>query len=146
MARRTQRDGGAEPPPGLEEARVARVIDGDTIELAGGARLRYLGIDTPELASGRRPAEPYAREAMEMNRRLVEGKRIHLERDVSERDRFGRLLRHVYVDGVLVGAELVREGAAQAKTYPPDVRYRPCFRLLEREARGDGRGLWAQPR
>lgn len=144
VARQTRRGGGGPPPLGLEPAQVVRVIDGDTIELTGGERLRYVGMDTPEMASGRRPSEPYAPEATEMNRRLVDGRRVLLERDASDRDRFGRLLRHVYVDGIMVGAELVREGAALARAYPPDVRYRPCFRLLEREARSSARGLWTR--
>jgi micrococcal nuclease len=74
---------------------------------------------------------------------MVQGKPALLERDVSETDRFGRLLRYVWVDGVLINAELVREGWAQSSSYPPDVRYQACFRQLEREAREAGRGIWA---
>ncbi len=69
---------------------------------------------------------------------------MRLERDVSERDRFGRLLRYVYVDGILVNAELVREGYAETLFYPPDTRYASCFAALEVEAQESRRGMWAR--
>ncbi len=119
-------------------SRVARVIDGDTIELANGDRVRYIGIDTPERG------EPFFGNATRLNRSLVEGKRIRLMRDVSEKDRFGRLLRYVYVDDILVNAELVREGYARALEYEPDVRFFACFAALEQEALDQQRGMWAQ--
>ncbi|NIM05287.1 MAG: hypothetical protein GTN65_06650, partial [Armatimonadetes bacterium] len=62
-------------------------------------------------------------EAWQANRELVEGKEVRLERDVSETDRYGRLLRYVYVDDVLVNAELVKKGLAEVRSYPPDTRY-----------------------
>ena len=91
-------------------------------------------VDTPEF---------HAAEAADANRDLVEGRRVHLVRDVSDRDRFGRMLRYVYVSGVMVNAELVREGHARAVEFPPDVRYTACFEALEEEAREAGRGMWA---
>ncbi len=118
-------------------ARIARVIDGDTVELADGARVRYIGVDTPERG------EPLFTEATRLNRRLVEGREARLARDTSETDRFGRLLRYVYVDDILVNAELVREGLAKAVEYPPDVRFHQCFAALEREAVDGRRGIWA---
>lgn len=66
-----------------------------------------------------------------------------LQKDVSGKDRFGRLLRFVYSDGILVNAELVREGYADARVYPPDTRYAGCFAALEREAREARRGMWS---
>ena len=88
--------------------------------------------------------EHYGLEATAFNRRLVEGRKVNLERDVSNQDRFGRLLRFVYADGILVNAELVREGYARAKVYPPDTRYAQCFAALEQEAREAGKGLWSK--
>jgi len=121
-------------------ATVGRVIDGDTIELAGGARVRYIGIDTPEMSGHR---ECYATEATAKNRELVEGKRVALRKDVSETDRYGRLLRYVYLPtGEMVNATLVREGYAVASTFPPDVMFADLFVELEREAREAARGLW----
>lgn len=118
---------------------VERVIDGDTIVIAGGERVRYVGIDAPELRP--RP-EPFAREALEANRRLAQGRYVRLVPGVTERDRFGRLLRYVIADGVLVEAELVREGLARAQAYQPGQPYAPCLERLEREARTARRGMW----
>jgi micrococcal nuclease len=121
------------------------VVDGDTIEVEMGGRrhtVRYIGIDTPEVADPRRPVMCYGEEASRRNRQLVEGKTILLEKDVSETDRYGRLLRYVWADGVFVNAALVQEGYARVYTVPPDVRYAELFRRLEREAREAGRGLW----
>jgi len=126
---------------GRESAQVIRVVDGDTIVIAGNRRVRYIGIQAPEM--GARP-QFYGPEATQANRRLLEGKIVTLEKDVSETDRFGRLLRYVYVDGIQVNAELVREGYARAAAYPPDTRYQECLELLAQEARQSARGIWAR--
>ncbi|MDP2727493.1 MAG: thermonuclease family protein, partial [Dehalococcoidia bacterium] len=102
----------ATPGSGRQEARVARVIDGDTIELEGGQRVRYIGVNTPEMNDSRPTVRAWAQRGKEKNQELVEGKKVTIERDVSETDRYGRLLRYVYVDGVMVNAELVRLGYA----------------------------------
>jgi hypothetical protein len=118
---------------------VARVIDGDTIEVeinGQGYKVRYIGVNTPEVG------EPFYAEAAEANRRLVEGRVVELEKDVSETDRHGRLLRYVYVGETMINAELVSQGYAQAVTYPPDVKYQDLFLQLQQEAREAGRGLW----
>lgn len=120
--------------------KVTRVIDGDTIELEGGQRVRYIGIDTPEL-SGK--VECFGREAYDKNRELVEGKEIRLEKDVSETDRYGRLLRYVYVGDSFINDVLVRTGYANASSYPPDIKYQEQFREAEREAREANKGLWS---
>ena len=78
-----------------------------------------------------------------MNRRLVEGKPARLELDVQRRDQYGRLLAYVWVDDVMVNAELVRQGYAQVMTVPPNVRYQELFLKLQREARAARRGLFA---
>ena len=122
-------------------AKVSRVIDGDTIVIGGGERVRYLGVDTPEV--GEDP-EPFGPQATELNRRLVEGRSVLLVKDTSDRDRFGRLLRFVYADGILVNAELVREGFARAVVFPPDDRHAGCLAALEEEARRERRGLWGE--
>lgn len=125
------------------ELKVKRVIDGDTIELANGERVRYIGIDTPEIYPPRGP-EYYSKEAKEANRTLVEGKRVRLEFDVENRDKYGRLLAYVFVDTIFVNAELLRLGYAKVYFVPPNVRYRALFIKLETEARSAGRGLWAE--
>ena len=81
-------------------------------------------------------------EATEYNRRLVEGRRVQLIKDESDKDRFGRLLRYVLAGDILVNAELVREGLAEAKRYEPDVKFADCFDALMQEAREDQRGMW----
>jgi micrococcal nuclease len=137
------RDAGA--PPGTVEAQVVRVVDGDTIivRLDGrDVRVRYIGINTPESADPRREVQCFGKEAAARNEQLVGGKRVRLEKDVSETDQYGRLLRYVYVDGTMVNAVLVQEGYAYAITVPPDVRYAEELRRLEREAREARRGLW----
>ena len=120
---------------------VTRVIDGDTIIIEGGYRVRYIGIDTPEIHP---EVEAFGIEAREANRRLVEGKQVRLERDVSETDKYGRLLRYVYVGDILVNAELVRQGLAKVKAYPPDTKYQDYLEEMEAEARNKERGMWAK--
>ena len=126
-------------PPGT--VKVVRVIDGDTITVEGNYRVRYIGIDTPETYPR---AEAFGIEALEANQRLVAGRRVRLERDVSDTDRYDRLLRYVYVDDVFVNAELVKMGLARAVAYPPDTRYQDYLEEMEAEARRAGRGIWAR--
>jgi|LSQX01.1.fsa_nt_gb micrococcal nuclease len=131
------------PPPSVEApeeftALCTRVVDGDTIVIEGGERVRYIGMDTPELEG----AEPGAEAATEANRELVEGREVRIVLDVEHRDQYGRLLAYVYADGVFVNAELLRRGLAQIVTYPPNVRHEAQLRSLQREARQAGRGLW----
>lgn len=121
--------------------KVTRVIDGDTIAIEGDYRVRYIGIDTPEVYP---EVEAYSIEAREANRQLVEGKEVRLERDVSEADKYDRWLRYVYVDDIFVNAELVRQGLAEARAYPPDTKYQEYLEELEAEAREAGRGIWAK--
>jgi micrococcal nuclease len=133
-------------PQGRQSARVVRVVDGDTIDvdLAGATvRVRYIGMDTPETVDPRRPVGCFGAEAAARNRALVEGREVELEKDVSETDSFGRLLRYVYVDGVMVNEALVREGYAQVATYPPDVKYVDRLLAAQREAQAARRGLWS---
>ena len=120
--------------------RITRVIDGDTVVLGSGERVRYIGVDTPEME----PLEPFGKQAMEANRQLVEGKTVRLEKDASETDRYGRLLRYVWVDNTMVNLELVRRGLAEAKAYPPDTRYQALLDAAEAEAKLLGRGMWAR--
>ena len=123
------------------QVKVVRVIDGDTIEIAGGAHVRYIGMDTPETYQ---KVEFYGPEAKAKNIELVEGKLVTLEKGISETDKYGRLLRYVYVDGVFVNGELVRLGYAEAVSYPPDTRYQWQLELLEKEAKAARLGIWGE--
>ncbi len=127
----------------LEEAKVARVIDGDTIELENGQRVRYIGIDTPETVDPRKPVQCFGREASSKNKELVEGETVRLEKDVSQTDKYGRLLRYVFVNDVFVNDYLVVEGFAYASTFPPDIKYQNKFLKSERQAQLDNKGLWS---
>lgn len=120
------------------KAYVSRVIDGDTFVIASGQRVRLIGIDTPEVN------QPYYFEAKQKLANLVANKEVELEKDVSETDKYGRLLCYVYIDAIFVNAELVKQGYARVFTYPPDVKYAQLFVNLEREARIKNRGLWGQ--
>ncbi|MEX0625564.1 MAG: thermonuclease family protein [Chloroflexota bacterium] len=130
---------------------VVDVVDGDTIkvEINGGVfTVRYIGIDTPETVHPTVPVEWMGAEASMANTLLVEGQEVWLEKDISEVDQYGRLLRYVWLqqgtDWLLVNYELVRLGFANSSTYAPDVLYQELFLEAEGEARGAGSGLWGE--
>lgn len=129
---------------------MVRVVDGDTIvvEIEGiESHVRYIGMDSPEPTAVDADVRTLAEAATAANRALVEGRSVVLEKDVSETDRFDRLLRNVWVkrfDGalIMVGLELVRTGFAQVATYPPDVKYVDLLTDAQRSAWDSAVGLW----
>ena len=128
-------------------ARVLRIVDGDTIQVAlKGTRekVRYIGIDTPEEVKPDTPVQCYARKAAARNAQLVRGRRVLLRFDRNPRDRYGRLLAYVYraPDDLFVNAQLVREGAARADPFPDNHAHAALFARLADDARAGGRGLW----
>jgi micrococcal nuclease len=128
------------------EGTVVRVVDGDTVHVRVGERIekvRYIGVNTPEVHHPTKGEEPGGREAAAENRTLVDGRRVRLELDAQARDRYGRLLAYVWVGETMVNAELVRRGYAQVMTVPPNVRHQTLFLSLQRDARAAHRGLWA---
>jgi len=137
-------------PPALAaglEGTVVRVVDGDTIHVKVGERVekvRYIGVNTPEVHHPTKGEEPGGREAACVNRDLVAGRQVRLELDAQTHDRYGRVLAYVWVDGAMINAELVRLGYAQVMTIPPNVRHQALFRRLQREAREAERGLWGR--
>ena len=130
-------------PEVAQTVRVIRVIDGDTIEIEGGQKIRYIGIDTPETVDPRKPIQCFGIEASNKNKELVEDKSVRLEKDVSGTDKYGRLLRYVYVDDIFVNEYLIRQGFAHSSTYPPDVKYQNQFLQAQQEAQNNNRGLWS---
>jgi micrococcal nuclease len=129
------------------EARVVRVVDGDTILVArdgGTDRVRYIGIDTPETVKPGTPVQCFGHRASAENDRLVSGRAVRLVVGEEPRDRYGRLLAYVYraADGRFVNEELVRDGYARTLTIPPNDRYAGRFAALQDAAREAGRGLW----
>ncbi|MDP2671752.1 MAG: thermonuclease family protein [bacterium] len=124
--------------------KVTKVVDGDTIEIEGGKHVRYIGIDTPETVDPRKEVQCFGQEASDKNKEMVEGKEVRLEKDVSETDKYDRLLRYVYVGDTFVNDSLVRQGYARASSYPPDVKHQDQFTEAEKEARENDRGLWSE--
>ena len=137
------------PTPALTEAQVVNVVDGDTITVSIGDRLytvRYIGIDTPETVHPSKPVQWMGAEASAANAALVEGQTVYLEKDVSETDRYGRLLAYVYLaDGRMVNEELVRLGYAYSSSYPPDVYRQGAMIAAQQTAVASGVGLWGTP-
>lgn len=132
-----------------EKAHVKKIVDGDTIELDDGKKVRYIGIDTPETKHPTKGVQCFGKEASEMNKKLVEGKDVYLVRDVSETDRYKRLLRYVYLpnphstgEALFINKYLVEEGYAYSLTYPPDVKYSSLFTELQKKASEEHKGLW----
>ncbi len=126
-----------------DQVRVQWVADGDTIVLTDGRHVRYIGIDTPEIDSDSRRAQPMGYEARAINRSLVEGKRLRLTYDEERKDRYGRTLAYVYLpDGTLVNAELVKRGAAFVLYRHPNTSKARLLLDAQREAMQKGRGIW----
>jgi micrococcal nuclease len=130
-------------------ARVLRVVDGDTIVVSIEGtmeRVRYIGVDAPELARAGDGlvAECGANAARAANEELVADAEVRLERDVSDRDRFGRLLRHVWLGDTLVTEALAARGAVEARSYPPDIALDGRLSAAEDEARAARAGMWGQ--
>jgi micrococcal nuclease len=127
---------------------VARVIDGDTFEVnAGGAidTVRVIGIDTPEIADPRKSAECFGAEASSKAKEILSGKNVRLESDPDqgERDKYGRLLRHVFLeDGTNFGLLMIKQGYAREYAYPVPGKYRAEFQAAQNYARENSLGLW----
>lgn len=143
-------------PYNYNDILVRRVIDGDTLQLESGERVRLIGIDTPEMHESDkfyrdaqrtkqdiRTIRELGRRAYEFTKNLVEGRRVSLEFDVEKRDKYDRLLAYVYLkDGTFVNAEIVKQGYASLMTIPPNVKYADLFLNLYQQARQNKRGLW----
>lgn len=141
-----------------EDIAVVHIYDGDTIRLANGEKVRFVGVDTPESSENRKLFRDAARsgrdiqQILSMGRRAAEytkallgGRRVRLEFDIERRDKYGRLLAYVYRadDGLFVNEALVKNGYAYPMTIPPNIRYADDFRKLFREAQKAKRGLWS---
>lgn len=118
--------------------KVEEVIDGDTLVLTDNERVRLLGINTPE------HDQHYFEEAKEVLKMLVIGKEVKLEKDITDKDIYGRLLRYVFIGNLFVNEEMVKRGFANAFTFPPDVKYADKFIEAERVARSRELGLWVK--
>ncbi len=135
---------------------VSRVIDGDTIVLSDGQKVRLTGIDTPEVYFSEKllrdskksgddvkTIQALGKRASAFTKELCLGKKVRLEYDVNRRDRYKRTLAYVYLeDGTFVNAKIIQEGFAQVMTVAPNVKYADLFLKLQKEAREANRGLW----
>lgn len=127
-----------------ELAFVERIVDGDTIELSDGRKVRYIGADTPETKNPRVGVQCFGKEASKFNASLVSGRWVRLEKDVNDTDKYGRLLRYVWIDDVLVNKKLIAEGFAFARSFPPDIKRQDELKKAEKAAREANLGLWAE--
>jgi micrococcal nuclease len=130
-----------------DDARVVRVVDGDTVVVETGGRqekVRYIGVDTPESVKPGTPVQCFAKAASAANKRLIEGRAVRIVQDAEARDRYGRLLAYVYraSDGLFVNAQLVRDGYARPLTIRPNVAHAAEFDRLAASARHAHKGLW----
>jgi micrococcal nuclease len=122
--------------------KVKRVIDGDTLLLTNGERVRLIGVDTPETKHPQKPIEYFGKEAYFFTKQMVDGKEARFEFDRQKRDRYGRLLAYVYLlDGTFLNAEIIKQGYGFAYTRFP-FKHMEEFRRYEREARENRKGLW----
>lgn len=133
---------------------VTKVIDGDTIEIKSDGlilKVRLIGIDTPETVDPRRPVGCFGKKASAETKRLIEGKHVILTKDVSETDKYNRLLRYVFLpiregENLFINDYLIRQGFAKILTYPPDIKYDSRFLQAQKEAKDNLRGLWGECR
>lgn len=122
----------------LKTAKVTRVTDGDTIEIDGKTKVRYIGIDSPEFGNC------FADKSKAINENLVFGKDIQIETDIQEFDKYKRLLAYVYVDNIMVNQKLIETGYAKLLTIPPDVKYVEEFKKAQANAQKEKIGLWQE--
>lgn len=126
---------------------VTKVTDGDTIRVQLGDQnisVRLIGIDTPEISHPKEPVQCYGPEAQEALEKLILNKEIKLEKDVSDTDRFGRSLRYVWLEDMLINEYLTENGFAFASAYPPDTKYQDKISQSEQSAKINERGLWSK--
>ncbi|MCX8008121.1 MAG: thermonuclease family protein [Patescibacteria group bacterium] len=120
--------------------KVVKVIDGDTIVLANGDKVRYIGVNSPEIHKD----ECFGKESKRRNEELVLNNYVVLKKDVSETDKYKRLLRYVYLpDGTFVNKKIVQEGYAYASSYPPDISLQEELREAQKDAQQRKQGLWS---
>ncbi len=123
---------------------VTRIVDGDTFVISTKQKVRLIGVNTPELhvATTKIP-DCFGIEAKQKLSELIMGKSVALVKDISETDRYGRLLRYVYIGDDFINKDLVEQGYAQVDTFPPDVNHKSDFLIAQKVARENNRGLWS---
>lgn len=128
---------------GVQAVQVEDIFDGDTVRLADGRKVRLVGINTPEVQHGAKPAEPWADQATEQLQLLLKKKPIYLLQGLDSHDHYGRVLGHLFTaDGQSVIAELLASGAGFQVAIPPNLRYVDCFAQAQALARQQALGVW----
>jgi micrococcal nuclease len=128
----------------LIQYEVIRVIDGDTVELKNGERLRYNDIDTPETVHPSKSVECYGPEASEKNKELVQGEIIFVELGNPAKDKYGRLLGYVFIDDIFINRELIKGGYAEVNSYGnPGSKINELLDF-EKKAKQKSMGLWGK--
>jgi micrococcal nuclease len=134
----------------IEKSQVRRVVDGDTVELSNGQKIRLLNIDTPETVKANTPIMCYGREASDFTKKLLTDKNVQLVSDREANDQYGRGLRFIFLDGVdtdnienSINADLVKNGFARAVSYKPNITYIKDFQNWESQAKSKNLGIWA---
>lgn len=126
------------------KTKVIRVVDGDTIVIQSGEKVRYIGMDTPEMNDPRAAVKYFAQKAKEINANLVLNKIVDIEFDVEKYDKYHRLLAYVYIDKTMINAYLLKEGYAQVLTVPPNIKYEKYFLKLQKYSRENNKGFWGE--
>ncbi len=128
-----------------EEVKVKWVIDGDTIILADGRHVRYIGINTPEIEHEHKKAEPYGYQAKKYNEKLVFPKTVRLQFDKERHDHFGRLLAYVFLpDGTFINQAMIAQGYAYLLPQKPNIKYAKILLQAQREAMSAKKGMWRE--
>ncbi len=140
---------------------VTHVIDGDTFEIESGEKVRLIGIDTPETVDPHRLVGCYGPEASNKSKEVLTNQRVRLEKDITDKDKYGRILRYVYLvrqdesssaylpqegatSAIFYNDYLVKEGYAKSYPYPPDTKYQELFNRSQMEAKLNKKGLWGR--
>jgi micrococcal nuclease len=134
---------------GIERSQVRRIVDGDTVELSNGQKIRMLNIDTPETVKANTPIKCYGKEATDFTKKLLQDKMVQLTVDREANDQYGRGLRFIFLDGVdtsnienSVNAEMVKSGFAKMVVYKPNNTFAKEFQSYENEAKSKNLGVW----
>jgi len=135
----------------LKKVHVQKVIDGDTIKIDSGENVRFIGVDTPETVHPKKSVQCFGKEASNKTKSLLEGKDIYMEKDISDTDKYGRLLRYLYLPNpdapeevIFVNEYLIEQGYGTVITYPPDVKYHKQFLAVQKQAQEERSGLWGK--
>jgi len=123
---------------------IKRTVDGDTFETASGHKVRIIGVNCPESIGN---VEYFGKEASNFSRKQLTGKKVYMFQDVGDKDKYGRLLRYVFIENenTMYNETLLINGYANTMTIPPNVMFSKKFVELERKAREKNKGLWGEP-